>query len=370
VRSTVFDIDIPELSIQSAEEHKALGGPVPDRAEPPPEESAVVPYDPEPETTPAIATVPVDPDPEPETTPAVATVPVELEPEPTLVAAAVSVDMDPGSETVTPSRVAAAEAPSGSAAAAVPAESMASPDTPSPQSDTGIGPIHPANPVTVADLGGYLETLDSRISRNTALEGLYQLWQRDTHVSPDLAVMDGERAFFRLAAKQQGLQFRAIDCDLDLVKRLDLPVAFGFQTPAQASPVYLVVSRIEADRVLLQGGPVSRSIRVDAFEFRTHCIGSGYLFWNNYYAYRGTIPVDAPRDSILTLKMHLRAMGYDHLKVNSVYDADTRRVVKAIQRKNGLEPDGYVGTLTQIVLYNEKAPGRLPHIQSSIPSSP
>ena len=333
VRATFFDTGAPEFSMRLAAERQAPSDPVPERAALPAVEIAA-----------EISA--------PETTPARPAVPVAV---------------DPGPGTLTLARVVAAEDTPGSAAAAVPVQSGMSPPSP----DNARPPLdHPAAPQAVVDLAGYLETLDSRISRNTALGRLYQLWQRDDHVSPDLAVMDDDGSFFRLAAQQQGLQIRTIDCDLELVKQLDLPVAFGFDTPAQASPVFLVVNRIDADTIYLEGGSENRTVRVDAAEFRNDCAGRGYLFWENYYAYSGTIPIDAPKDSILTLKMHLRAMGYDHLEVDAVYDADTRRVVKAIQHKNGLVPDGYVGPLTQIVLYNEKAPGRLPHLQSPVLTSP
>jgi general secretion pathway protein A len=60
--------------------------------------------------------------------------------------------------------------------------------------------------------------------------------------------------------------------------------------------------------------------------------------------------------------MHLLDMGYDKIKINPVYDDQTRAAVKKIQKKYGLKADGLVGPLTKIVLYNEKKSLKIPHI--------
>ncbi len=60
--------------------------------------------------------------------------------------------------------------------------------------------------------------------------------------------------------------------------------------------------------------------------------------------------------------MHLHDMGYNKIKIDPVYDDQTKAAVKKIQAKYGLKADGLVGPLTKIVLYNEKKSLKIPHI--------
>jgi peptidoglycan hydrolase-like protein with peptidoglycan-binding domain len=79
-----------------------------------------------------------------------------------------------------------------------------------------------------------------------------------------------------------------------------------------------------------------------------------YVPWKNYLNFLGTIPGTGGDDAVLTLKMLLRDLGHDNLTLNSTYDKPTEAIVRAIQRKNGIKPDGVVDDLTKILIYNEK----------------
>ena len=56
-------------------------------------------------------------------------------------------------------------------------------------------------------------------------------------------------------------------------------------------------------------------------------------------------------------------MGFDKIPDNSEYDAVTRRAIQTIQKKNGLRPDGFVGPMTKIILYNHSKSFKIPHIK-------
>jgi general secretion pathway protein A len=95
---------------------------------------------------------------------------------------------------------------------------------------------------------------------------------------------------------------------------------------------------------------------------KPYCPGAVYMPWKNFFAYKGTIPLTAPRDSVIKLKMHLQDIGFNRIEINPIYDDHAKQAVKQVQKKNGLRPDGIVGPLTKIVLYNEKKSLNIPHI--------
>ena len=55
-------------------------------------------------------------------------------------------------------------------------------------------------------------------------------------------------------------------------------------------------------------------------------------------------------------------LGFNQIDPNPYYDAQTEQADKQIQQAYGLDPDGIVGPLTKIVLFNEKKSLKIPHI--------
>ena len=90
--------------------------------------------------------------------------------------------------------------------------------------------------------------------------------------------------------------------------------------------------------------------------------GVAYVTWKNFSGYPPNMPVNATKASIVTLKLHLREIGFEDIEIGPVYDLETEEAVKEMQRRNGIEVDGVVGPLTKIALYNEKAYLQIPHI--------
>jgi general secretion pathway protein A len=64
----------------------------------------------------------------------------------------------------------------------------------------------------------------------------------------------------------------------------------------------------------------------------------------------------------MSLKILLKEIGFDGIRVDERYDFETQQAVRSVQKRHGLKADGYVGPLTKIVLYNEKADLPIPHL--------
>jgi len=213
----------------------------------------------------------------------------------------------------------------------------------------------------VQNLSDFLRGMNTRSSRHTALKIAMALWNNKSAINPYLENMDDEDAFFRLAAKQNGFLIHRIKGDLNLIKILNLPAILEFYLPGGLSPRYLTISKIQDREIMLRGGD-EEALMVDQDEMESYWSGPAYIPWKNYLNYTGLIPLNAPRDSIITLKMLLQDIGFDDIEVSPLYDQPTKAAVKEIQKKHGLSADGIVGPLTKIVLYNEKDSLKIPNI--------
>ncbi|MFC1828247.1 AAA family ATPase [Thermodesulfobacteriota bacterium] len=225
-------------------------------------------------------------------------------------------------------------------------------------SEKTLKPAMDAVPVMLEILSG----MDSRSSRHFALMAALHLWKVEPEIMPYLDGTDDDSTFFRLAAKQNGLMVRRIEGDLNQVRRLNLPAILPFTIPGSPYPVYLTLYKTEGKNVALRSGKDDRVINVASEELKSYWSGTAYIPWKNFLSLTGTVPVDAPGDTIITLKMLLRDIGFNEIEINPVYDTPTQQAIIEIQEKHGILTDGLVGSSTKIVLYNEKKYFYIPHI--------
>ena len=202
------------------------------------------------------------------------------------------------------------------------------------------------------------ETQDSRAQSMTAL---LDQWGIAPRIPDALAEMEDQTAFFSLAARQHGLAFYPIRGDLALIRNLNVCAILEFAVPEAQNPVYLTAVEAGKNAVTLVDG-AGRKIFAPNEEIVKYWTGNAYVFWKNFYNYLGIIPQTAPRESIIALKLHLREIGYDRVQIDADYRDDTMMAIKDIQARNGIPVDGYVGPLTQIVLYNANPAFKIPHL--------
>jgi len=214
----------------------------------------------------------------------------------------------------------------------------------------------------VRDFGNYLMEMDTRSSRHMALRITMGLWNIESEIKPSLHNIDDDHTFLRLAAKQNGFLIRRIEGDLNLVKRLNLPAILALHPSENLSPVYLAVIQTGDNKITLRNGVEDSVMAVEPDDLESCWSGVAYIPWKNFFSLTGTIPLDAPGDTIITLKMLLRDIGYNEIEISPVYDEDTQQAIKNIQKKHGIGVDGIVGSSTKIVLYNEKKSLEIPHI--------
>ncbi len=214
----------------------------------------------------------------------------------------------------------------------------------------------------VPNLGVLLKKLNRFYSRNAALKVAMDLWGTESEIGRYLNGISDDQAFFQLASDQNGLLIRRIEGSFNAVQKLNLPAILEFHLPGDLPPVYLTLNGIDDKKITLRGGKKDISIELEPRNLKSYWSGVAYIPWKNFLSLAGTIPLDSPKDSIITLKMLLRNIGFNTVEINPFYDENTRQAVKYVQGKYGIHVDGVVGSTTKIALYNEKNFNGIPHI--------
>ena len=204
------------------------------------------------------------------------------------------------------------------------------------------------------------------LSRRTAVERILKQWEITGRLLADVSEPMDDLAFFSMAANRQGLTATPVNQDFHQMIRLNLPAVLTFHHPSVEAPLYLTAVRALPAAMVFSAGEEGAEVEVPYDQVVKYWSGDAVVFWKNFYHYRGTIPIDAPGESVITLKLHLRDMGFSHIEISGTYDPATRWAVQAIQARHGIPVDGVVGPLTKIVLYNEKSSLPIPHLWDQI----
>ena len=257
-------------------------------------------------------------------------------------------------------------------------ESISEPPEEAPdmgQREEPEAPEAPEEPVPeerpLEELVVFLKGMDPRTSRHAAIKAAIDLWQGESEINPYQDKVEDDPTFFRFAAKQNGLLITYIKKKFDLIEKLNLPAILEFYPPGGLSPRYLTLSRLEDEKISFKTAAGDKTlIHVDPVEVKSLWTGVAYVPWKNFLDYEGTIPLNAPRESIITLKMLLHDIGFKDVEINPFYDEPAKEAVKEIQEKYGIQVDGIVGPMTKIVLYNEKVSLKIPHIKDKTSKPP
>jgi general secretion pathway protein A len=209
----------------------------------------------------------------------------------------------------------------------------------------------------------FLGDLTNRSSRIIAVKTTISRWKTTPKLNRYLHDIDDDGTFFRFAAAGNNFQLLTVNENPGLIKKLNLPAVLEFLPPGVTSPRYLALIKMTKNEILLKGGEENEVVSVTAEEMLSYWNGNAYIPWKNFFDYRGDIPIDAPKESVFTLKMLLLDIGFKEIKLDHTYDDFTKETVKKIQEKHGIEVDGIVGPQTKIVIYNEKKEFKIPHLR-------
>jgi len=227
---------------------------------------------------------------------------------------------------------------------------------------TAIEKPVPAEADNKVALKTFLEQADPAATRYNALAELLSLWAVENDIQPYLDSIQDDYTFFSLATKQQGLNIQVVEGNPDLVRKLNLPAIFKFESPDAKLPIYLTLENIHENQAIFKVHGIETSVTILYDALVAQFKGTIYIAWKNYLGFEGTLPIRYPKGSIIMLKMMLRDVGYDNVELTPVFDKQTQAIIRDIQQKHGIEADGFVGPLTKIVLYNEKNDFQAPRL--------
>lgn len=156
-------------------------------------------------------------------------------------------------------------------------------------------------------------------------------------------------------AQARGLEHYLLRGPFSRFARLDLPAIVEVFAPPGQGPRFVLLLKMNGDRCRVL---VDREYDIPSGVLNEHWLGRGHLFWRDFKQLGPRLSVGSVGDQVQrlhTLLSALRAFTDSETPVagqETVFSQHTRNAVVRLQQAHDLIPDGVVGPLTMILLYN------------------
>jgi len=156
-------------------------------------------------------------------------------------------------------------------------------------------------------------------------------------------------------ARARQLEYLPVNGSLNLLSLLDLPMIMELIIPGIPDTRFVLLLGLSGDqcRVLLD-----REREIPLRTLGENWFGKGYLFWKDFEDVGGNLMVGSVGQNVQRLHALLvKAQGPNEENLSfagreTVFNRQTEVAVARFQRTKRLTPDGVVGPLTMILLYN------------------
>jgi len=85
------------------------------------------------------------------------------------------------------------------------------------------------------------------------MKALIDLWSGTPENSPLLNDMEDDQAYFKVAARQNGLLIQRVERDFDFLLKLNLPAVLEFYLQGGGTPRYLTLAKTNEEEAVLLG---------------------------------------------------------------------------------------------------------------------
>ncbi|MDA3915827.1 MAG: AAA family ATPase [Deltaproteobacteria bacterium] len=213
-----------------------------------------------------------------------------------------------------------------------------------------------------------LSVIKDTATRANAFLYVASLWNSESmiHLNPLTQQIQSNVDFFKVAAVQNNLQILYLEKSQDLIEKLNFPVIFGFKLPGDPVKGFFWLDGITLDNeYIISSGQGEKKYKIVPEELSPYLRGDKYIIWKDNFGNNRIIAKNSSKYSIMALKLLLTEIGIPLVDMSPVYDTPVKQAIKQIQKKYGLVEDGLVGTLTKIVLLNEKKDYDVPRLNNT-----
>lgn len=192
--------------------------------------------------------------------------------------------------------------------------------------------------------------LDQHAAAAAATNGLLLAWD-----AAPLSAQELRRGRLDLSriAEDRGLNYLTTSGTLARFAKLNLPAILELAVPPSGRRRSALLARLTNDRITLR--VAGSEVAVSEDELATVWYGKAHLFWRDFETLPSMLAPGSSGTEVGRLQRLVARVGELGGPPSLTYDRATEEAIARFQRSHRLEPDGIVGPLTKIVLYDALA---------------
>ncbi len=195
-----------------------------------------------------------------------------------------------------------------------------------------------------------LAELDHQGAAAVATDGLLEAWGAATLSQQEL---DRGRLDLARIAEDRGLHYLTTSGTLARFATLNLPAILELAVPPSGKRRSALLVEVAASGITLRVADSQATVSAD--ELAAVWYGKAHLFWRDFEALPSMLAPGSSGTEVRRLQNLLHRVGELSGPPTLAYDRATEEAIARFQRSHRLEPDGIVGPLTKIVLYDALA---------------
>ncbi len=178
--------------------------------------------------------------------------------------------------------------------------------------------------------------------------------------------IESDSSYFEVMATLNNYHLMHIKKAYHLINKFNLPAIISFIQPGSSAKKFFAITKITPnDDYILFAGEEDKRVSVNCTDLHSYLTGDIYIIWKDTLGYNRIISGGSSEASIISIKLRLKNLGFSDIDLTPVYDTPVINAVKLIQEEYGLTPDGLVGPLTKLILYNVKKDNSVPYLDNS-----
>ena len=236
---------------------------------------------------------------------------------------------------------------------------------PQPLKEASEPPLS-VSPTVELSLVEKISALDPNHSRDKALIHLLNLWKQPSPNFDQFSDTMNSDRYFLVAALQYGLRLLVINENWDLVRKLNLPVIVSIAPISGSGTLFGVLTQWQDNQVRLVLNDFDTGL-VDIRQVKDLVGEKIYLFWQNALSDNVVLSQESQGESVLQVKQMLNTIGYHHLPQSPLVDPPTYHAIVDFQLSQDIEPDGLIGPVTKILLFQVAQVIETPRLNLSDP---
>ncbi len=209
----------------------------------------------------------------------------------------------------------------------------------------------------------YLNSINLKDTRYNAFKEAASLWKTDFKITPFMKNFNKDIFFFNYAAKHNGLNMINIQCDINTINELNIPVILQLFFKGISTPGYFTLITVNLNDVIIK--TENQLFKLSKKQLNGFWSKKVYIPWKNSLLNKDFDLKTLSSETVIKVKEKLNSLKYNEKSTIFDFDNNTHDLIKKVQKKYAFKQKNTLKLISLILLLNESLGHSVPRLGKS-----